>query len=117
MVTSGEIIVGILTGVAGLVTIFFGKSFWRVFKDLVDDNQAEIMRLRQRLDDLQNKLDKMERSLTDALLEQSRLMAKVDDYSSQAQGLLFENKRLKTLVSDLQAALDECLSQREGAGA
>lgn len=115
MVTSGEIIAAILTGVAGLVTIFFGRSFWNIFKDLIDDNQTEIVRLRQRLDDLQKKLDTMEKQLTEALLEQSRLVAKLDEYAGQAQNLLFENSRLKTLVSDLQEELAQCLSERNGA--
>lgn len=91
----GNAITALIAGIAGLVTIFFGRAYWASFSGLINSNSAEVDRLRKRLEKLQEKLDKLEDILHQTIIERERLASRVDDYATKAQVLMIENERLK----------------------
>lgn len=87
-------ITALIAGIAGLITIFFGRAYWASFRGLIDRNSSEVDRLRQRLEQMQNKMDQLETELHKVILERERLARTVEAYGYQVQTLITENEQL-----------------------
>lgn len=99
---SGELLGVILTGIAGLVTIFFGREYWRSYSGLISDLKAEVTRLQGVNRDLQSRMDKIENRLHQRELELSLAQATLDNYVAMSQGLTEENRQLRERVRSLE---------------
>lgn len=95
-------IVAVITGIAGLVTIFFGRAYWSSFKKLIDGSQLEVERLRLKVEAMQVQIDSLERELMSAIKDRATLLARIESCNALADRLTAENARLAREVSHLE---------------
>jgi len=110
------VIPAIITAIAGIVTIFFGRQYWSNYSGLIRGLQAEVARLQQTVDDLRTRLDQAEDTLHKQELENYDLGAQLDNYVSSAQYLSIESDRLRKnnrqLIETVRTLQDENLILR-----
>lgn len=99
---SGEWIAAILTAIAGLLTIFFGREYWRSYSGLIDDLKAEVSRLQKLIRDERSRMDRIENRLHQRELELSQAQATLDNYVAISQNLTEENRQLRQRIRQLE---------------
>lgn len=99
------IIAAVLTGLAGLIGLFFGRHYWAMLNNLVTSQQREIERLQKLVRELRDRLDRLESDLYQKALELQETMGNLDNYIVSSQNLLLENQQLRTENERLKSGL------------
>ena len=95
----------IITAMAGLIIVFFGKPFFGLFRDLIKGDQEEMLRLHAEIsrlttltNDLRARIDQIESESHKKDIEIERLRHRLDDYVASSQYLTNENNRLQAAL-------------------
>lgn len=104
----------ILTGLASLIGLFFGRRYWDMLNGLVTSQAKEIERLQTLTRDLRDRLDRLEEQLFERSLQLQETMSSLDNYIVSSQNLLIENQKLRTENAQLKTGRRRPKSDKMG---
>jgi len=95
-------VAAIVTAIAGLIGLFFGRRYWDMLQNMVSDQDREVRRLQHLTRSLRDRLDEVERNFYDRGLELERCLSAVDNFAASNQLLINEAQALRKEKVELQ---------------
>jgi chromosome segregation ATPase len=106
-----------LTGLTGLIALFFGRQYWLMLSRMVDVQTGEITRLQDLVRRMRDTTDEIELKYYQKESELNHALSVLDNYVTSSQYLSIENQRLRfekqaleSEVSRLSNILNDALS-------
>lgn len=99
--------------IVALLGLFFGVSFWMMFRGLIANQRTDILRLQELVAVLRDRLDAVEEEQHQCELARQDALRRLDDYVASNQILMQRNEQLATENGDLRARLSVLSQQLE----